>query len=73
MKVITAQVEDGKVQLPPDVLDGTIVAILAPDVAGFRLSTEEEEELSAALAEIRAGDFVDGQALLAELKGSRPA
>lgn len=69
MKVITGHVANGKVQLPPDVQDGTIVAVLAPDDAGFTLSAEQESELAAALEEIRAGDYVDGRVLLEELVG----
>ncbi|MGI8783047.1 MAG: hypothetical protein ACR2L2_05275 [Acidobacteriota bacterium] len=67
MKVITGHVANGK--LPPDIQDGTIVAVLAPDDAGFTLSPEQESELAAALEEIRAGDYVDGRVLLEELAG----
>jgi hypothetical protein len=66
MRVITGRVVDGKIDAPLD--EGTPVAILAADEAGFHLTSEEEEELTSALAAIRAGDFVDGRELLAEVK-----
>lgn len=72
MKVITGHVSNGKVQLPPDIQDGTVVAVLAPDEAGFTLSAEQEAELTAALQEIRSGDYVDGRGLLKDLK-TRPS
>ena len=68
MRVITVQVAGGQIQLPADVQDGTVVAVLAPDTAGFRLSEEDERELSSALEEIRSGDYISGDELLAELK-----
>ncbi|MGK2857923.1 MAG: hypothetical protein ACSLFQ_12025 [Thermoanaerobaculia bacterium] len=68
MRVITLQVAGGQVNLPADVQDGTVVAILAPDTAGFLLSEDDKLELSAALEEIRSGDYISGNDLLAELK-----
>ena len=68
MRVITLQVAGGQVHLPADVQDGTVVAILAPDTAGFLLSEADKLELSSALEEIRSGDFISGNDLLAELK-----
>lgn len=73
MKVITAKVVNGTIELPADVTDGTTVAVLAPDTEGFHLTSDQENELSAALAEIRAGSFVDGDELLAELRGTHRA
>jgi antitoxin (DNA-binding transcriptional repressor) of toxin-antitoxin stability system len=69
MRIITAKVVNGKIELEGEVRDGTTVTILAPGPTGFRLSPTEEEELAHALAEIRSGDFVDGTSLLDELKG----
>ena len=69
MKVITGEVSRGAVQVPEDLPDGTRVAILAPGDEGFRLAPEEEAELEEALQQIRSGEFVDGRALLAELRG----
>ncbi len=49
--------------------DGCRVMVLAPDAAdGVRLSAEEERELSEAAEEIRRGEFVTGDELLAELR-----
>ncbi|HUP63852.1 MAG TPA: hypothetical protein VM557_01040 [Thermoanaerobaculia bacterium] len=73
MKVITGEVTGGAVHVPDDLPDGTRVAILAPGNEGFRLSPEEEAELEQALQQIRSGEFVDGHALLAELRGDLKA
>jgi hypothetical protein len=35
---------------------------------GFRLTKDEEDELFASVQEIRNGDFIDGDELLAELR-----
>jgi hypothetical protein len=40
---------------------------------GFKLSPEEEESLLEAIAEADAGDFVDGEQFLRELKRQQPA
>ncbi len=72
MKLATAQVLNGRVEVPPEIVDGSQVAILvADDEAPFTLSPSEEKDLSAALAEIDAGLYVDGWQLLKELKGRR--
>jgi hypothetical protein len=71
MKVITGRVVQGKIELSAPLEEGTQVAILAADESGFRLSSDDEEELADALAAIRGGSFEDGHALLAELKTSR--
>ncbi len=74
MKLVTAQVIDGKIEVPPEIVDGSQVAILAADdEAPFALSPGEEEELSEALAEIEAGRYVDGWKLLEELKAQSRA
>lgn len=71
MKVITGRVVDGKIELSSPLEDGTAVAVLAADEAGFRLLPEDEQELADALASIHRGEFEDGRALLAELKHPR--
>lgn len=68
MKVMTARVVDGKIAVDADLEDGTTVAILVADNAGFRLTPDEEDELSEALEAVRRGDHVDGRQLLKELK-----
>ena len=74
MKLVTAQVVDGKIEVPPEIVDGSQVAILAADdEEPFVLSAIEERALSEALAEIDAGRYVDGWALLDELKAKSSA
>ncbi len=69
MKLVTAQVIDDRIEVPPEIGDGSQVAILAADdEAPFVLSPDEEQELSEALAEIDAGRSIDGWKLLEELK-----
>ncbi len=69
MKLVTAQVVDGKVEVPPEIGDGSQVAILATDDEDpAMLSPREEQELTKALAEIDAGQYLDGWTLLEELK-----
>jgi hypothetical protein len=69
MKVITGRVVDGKIEFETDLQDGTPVAILAAGDSGFRLTSEEEDELATALEDIRGGQYEDGRELLRELKG----
>jgi len=71
MKVITGRVVGGKIEVEAELREGTPVAVLAQDEAGFRLTGEEEEELASALAAIRRGEYIDGHELLAELKGQK--
>jgi hypothetical protein len=73
MKVITGTVLNGRIEVPSGLVDGTTVAILAPDAEGFRLTSDQEDELAAALSEIEGGEYEDGDQLLAELRGKRPA
>jgi len=70
MKVITGTVVDGKVEVPSDALEeGAPVAILAPDPdEPIQLTPAEEQDLLAAVEEIRRGEFVDGHDLLNELR-----
>ncbi|GEM_PF-3191499 len=70
MKVITGKVVGGSVQ-PEGVQDGTMVAVLTSNDAGFQLEPEQEAELSAALQEIKAGEFTPGADVIRELKGLR--
>lgn len=68
MRVMTGRVENGKIEVGDDLQDGTAVAILVADGFAFQLTSEEESELEAALAEIRGGEYVDGRDLLRDLK-----
>jgi hypothetical protein len=69
MKVMTGTVIGGKIEFETDLKEGTPVAILAAGDSGFRLTADEEEELSAALNDIRSGSYEDGDDLLRELRG----
>ncbi len=72
MRVITGRVVDGKIEMETQLEEGTLVAILAPEQSGFRLTPAEEDELASALAAIRRGEFIDGHDLVAEIKGHKP-
>ena len=70
MKVMTARVVDGKIDVGDAKLqEGAAVAVLISEGSDFQLSDSDEEELELALAEIRNGDYADGRELLQELKG----
>jgi hypothetical protein len=70
MKVITARVVDGKIDVGDTPLEeGARVAVLISAGPGFELSEADQAELEGALAEIERGEFVDGGELLRELKG----
>ena len=71
MRIMTGKVVDGKIDVQADLQEGATVAILVRDDRRFTLSAEEENELAAAIAEITAGDFVDGRSLLDELRDPR--
>jgi hypothetical protein len=69
MKVAVGKVVAGKVVVEGDALrEGATVTILAPeDDESFELSSEDEAELVAALAEANAGHFVSTSELLREI------
>jgi multidrug efflux pump subunit AcrA (membrane-fusion protein) len=69
MRVLAGRVVAGKVDLGEEVAEGTPVAVLAPDLEGpIQLSVAEQEELSAALADVHEGNYEDGFALLREIE-----
>lgn len=70
MRVITGRVIGGMIEVGGDLQEGSSVAILAADESGFQLSPEDEEELVSALQNIRQGNYVDGRALLRDLRES---
>ena len=71
MKLMTAQVIAGRIDVPPEIADGTQVAILAPDSGEpVALSPADEQELSEALADIQAGKSIDGRPLASLLSGN---
>ena len=70
MKVMTARVVDGKIDLGDTPLEeGARVAVLISEGSAFELSEADQQELEEALAEIERGEYVDGRQLLRELKG----
>ena len=70
MKVMTARVVDGKIDVGEAQLqEGAAVAVLVSESTKFQLTQAEQEELELALAEIRRGEFTDGHELLREIKG----
>jgi hypothetical protein len=73
MKVITARVMDGRIDVDAEIVDGPVVTVIAPDENGFDLTDEQEQELVNAFAEIETDHFVDGDELLAELRARRDA
>lgn len=70
MKVISGTVVNGKIDVPIDALaEGDRVAILAADsTEPIQLTPEQEDELVAAVEDIRRGKYVDGQDLVANLR-----
>jgi hypothetical protein len=71
VKVLTATVVDGRLELPEGTLhDGDTVTLLVPDPEekGFHLSDDQQVDLRAAIAEADRGETVDGRRLLDELK-----
>ena len=70
MRVMTARIVDGKIDVgDAELQEGAAVAVLISEGSDFHLSDADGEELEAALAEIRRGDYTDGHDLLRELKG----
>ena len=70
MKLLSAKVVDGHLDLPEDALeDGVMVTVLIPEPpGGFELTEVQRQELVQALAEADRGEGVDGWQLLEELE-----
>jgi hypothetical protein len=70
MKLATGTVIDGRVEIPAEfVPEGAQVMILATEPGEpVRLSRAEEAELSEAMEQIDRGEYIDGQALLDDLR-----
>ncbi|HEX9725865.1 MAG TPA: hypothetical protein VGC53_16425 [Vicinamibacteria bacterium] len=71
MKVLTATVVDGRLELPKGTLhDGDTVTLLVPDreEKGFHLSDDQQADLRAAIAEADRGEIVEGPQLPDEIK-----
>jgi len=72
MKLLTAKVIDGQLDLPEGILEeGVTVTLLVPEEdEDFELTEEQQEELAQALAEADRGEGVEGWQFLAELRRS---
>ena len=68
MKLLTAKVVDGKIDISGDFEEGSTVAVLGSVSDKPQLTLAEEQELADAFEAIRAGEFVDGRQLVADLK-----
>ena len=73
MRVMTARVVDGKIDIGEELEEGSTVAVLAIEPRLPQLSPEDEQELVDALEEIHAGHYVDGRQLVAELRAHAAA
>ena len=73
MRVATGRVVEGKIVVEGEPFEeGITVTVLAGESAeAVQLSPEEEADLLEAIAEADAGDFVDGEQFLRELRGKR--
>jgi hypothetical protein len=69
MKVLTAKVIDGRLDVPEGSLqEGATVTLLVPETEeGFRLSAEEQAFLAESIAQAERGEVIDGWQLLNEL------
>ena len=70
MQVTTGTVVGGKVIVEGvPLIEGSVVAVLSRESGeAFTLSSEDENELLAAIAEIERGEFVTAEGLLENLK-----
>lgn len=70
MRVTMGKVVNGKIEVPgEDLVEGTVVTILAPeDRETFRLDSEAEAALLLAIEEADRGDLISGDELLRELR-----
>jgi hypothetical protein len=73
MKIATGRVISGRIVMEGAPFpEGSTVTILAPEGDGFfELEPREEEELLTAIAEADAGDVIDGEEFLRDLRGRR--
>ncbi len=70
MKVLTAKVSGGQLQIPEGILeDGAVVTLLVPEKEGVELSAKEEALLLESITQAERGEVVDGWELLRDLRG----
>lgn len=72
MKLLTAKVVDGRVDVPPDLIEeGASVTILVGEPeGGLELTEEEWTLLRRSMEQIERGEWVDGWKLLDDLRAS---
>ena len=70
MQITTGTVVDGKIIVEGvPLIEGSVVAVLSREAdEAFTLSSEDENELLAAMAEIERGEFATAENLLENLK-----
>lgn len=70
MKILTGTVTGGRIELPPDAFaEGDRVVVLALDSEELvRLTPEQQQEILEAVEDVRQGNYIDGEELLAELR-----
>ena len=71
MKVLSAEVVDGRLELPEGAAnEGATLMVLVPDGEenGFRLTLEEQAQLQISQAQADNGELSDGSSLLEALK-----
>jgi hypothetical protein len=70
MKVLTAKVVGGKLDVPEGTLEeGATITLLVPEAEeGFTLSPEEQALLLKAIGQAERGEVVDGWRLLDDLR-----
>ncbi len=74
MKILTAKIVDGKLDIPEGVLpEGTTVILLVPEAEeGFQLPPEAQALLLEAIGQAERGEVVDGWQLLEALWDGEP-
>jgi hypothetical protein len=72
MKILSAKVVDGRLDIPEGMLEeGSKVTVLVQEPAeALELSEDQNQELSAAIAEANRGEGVDGWQFLRELRSN---
>ena len=72
MRMLTARVVDGQLDVPKGLLEeGATVTVLVPEAdESFDLTDEEGAFIRESLTQIASGDWVDGEQLLSEIRGS---
>lgn len=73
MRVLAGKVIDGKVEIGDELEEGSTVAVLAIGSEPPQLTPEDEQELVDARDEIRAGHYVDGRKVVADLRARAKA